>query len=129
MLPALGVVHSNPMGVPGGTGGTMFSSVPVELVAHSAELVGINVAQKTKFSKTKTFEPLTDLSQFTSAVQNIEDMIDSLAGGYSHCHLAGNARSRSVCVACFAWCSESLADWGERFIISAILLRFWCPCS
>ena len=70
------------MGVPGGTGGTMFSPVPVELVAHSAELVGINIAQNTKYSKTKTFEPTTDLSQFTGAVRNIEDMIDTLAGQY-----------------------------------------------
>ena len=58
----------------------MFSPVPVELVAHSAELVGINNAQNTKYSKTKTFEPQTDLSQFTGAVKNIEDMIDHLAG-------------------------------------------------
>jgi len=70
---------SNPMGVPGGTGGTMFSPVPAELTAYSAELVGINVAQNTKYSKTKTFEPQTELNQFTGAVRNIEDMIDHLA--------------------------------------------------
>jgi len=79
---------SNPMGVPGGTGGTMFSPVPVELVAHSAELVGINIAQNTKYSKTKTFEPTTDLSQFTGAVKNIEDMVDNVAA-YVDSVLAG----------------------------------------
>jgi len=66
------------MGVPGRTPGTMFAPIPVETVSYSPEIVGANVAQKSKFQRTRLVDPTTDLQLISEASQNIESTLQVL---------------------------------------------------
>merc|ERR1712154_622479 len=47
-----------PLGVPGATTGSMFTPVKVELMASEPEIAGLDLLQKTKYSKVRSVEPV-----------------------------------------------------------------------
>ncbi|XP_068220824.1 eukaryotic translation initiation factor 3 subunit F [Palaemon carinicauda] len=66
------------MGVPGRTPGTMFAPIPVEVISYSPEIVGTNVAQKSKYNRHRLVEATTDLNQISEATQNMEATLEIL---------------------------------------------------
>ncbi len=52
-----------PIGVPGATSGSMFTPIPVEVLAYEPEVVGLDLLQKTKFTKLRHVEPIPDLAR------------------------------------------------------------------
>merc|ERR1719370_2015217 len=52
-----------PLGVPGATTGSMFTPVKVELMATEPEIAGLDLLQKTKYSKVRAVEPVPDVNQ------------------------------------------------------------------
>lgn len=72
-----GYVSAN-MGVPGRTPGTMFAPIPVEVISYLPEIVGTNVAQKSKFNRQRLVESTTDLHQISEATQNMEATLEVL---------------------------------------------------
>ncbi|XP_076060560.1 eukaryotic translation initiation factor 3 subunit f1 [Oratosquilla oratoria] len=68
------------MGVPGRTPGTMFAPIPVEVTSYAPEIIGCNVAHKSKFNRQRIVEPTTDLHQIAEASHNIETLLETLLG-------------------------------------------------
>ncbi|MCL4139283.1 UNVERIFIED_CONTAM: hypothetical protein GTU68_050386 [Idotea baltica] len=66
------------MGVPNRTPGTMFAPIPCDIASYSPEIVGVNVAQKSKSNRTHLVEPTTDLQLISEASQNIESTLQIL---------------------------------------------------
>ncbi|CAB4068606.1 APC1 [Lepeophtheirus salmonis] len=54
---------SVPVGVPKGTSGSMFTRIPVEIIADQAEVTGLDLLHKTRLSKMRQVEPITDLAK------------------------------------------------------------------
>merc|ERR1712001_785246 len=54
-----------PLGVPGATTGSMFTPVPVEMPATEPEVTGLDLLQKTKFTKLRQVDPIPDLARIS----------------------------------------------------------------
>jgi len=67
-----------PLGVPGATSGSMFTPVQVELVASEPEIAGLDLLQKTKFSKVRTVEPVPELTKVAEAAGRMQTMLDAV---------------------------------------------------
>lgn len=67
-----------PIGVPGATSGSMFTSVPVEVLASGAEVTGLDLLHKTKFTKLRQVEPMPDLVRVSEGVAKLEYMLDAV---------------------------------------------------
>eukprot|EP00088_Acartia_fossae_P056439 TRINITY_DN6573_c0_g1_i13.p1 TRINITY_DN6573_c0_g1~~TRINITY_DN6573_c0_g1_i13.p1 ORF type:complete len:290 (-),score=87.68 TRINITY_DN6573_c0_g1_i13:513-1382(-) len=69
-----------PLGVPGATTGSMFTPVPVEVVASEPEIAGLDLLHKSKHQKllTRPIEPLPDLTKISEAAAKLEDFLDVL---------------------------------------------------
>merc|ERR1712227_854782 len=52
-----------PIGVPGATSGSMFTPVKVEMMASEPEIAGLDLLHKTKHSKTRSVEPVPELTK------------------------------------------------------------------
>merc|ERR1711928_134810 len=66
-----------PLGVPGATSGSMFTPVQVELVASEPEIAGLDLLNKTKFSKVRTVEPMPELTKVADAADKMQVMLNS----------------------------------------------------
>merc|ERR1711915_129476 len=67
-----------PLGVPGATTGSMFTPVKVELMASEPEIAGLDLLQKTKYSKVRSVEsvPKMDPDQFEMMLNsNLRDLL------------------------------------------------------
>jgi len=69
---------SVPIGLPGKTPATMFVRIPVELVASSAEIVGINTSQRSMRSSHRQVEPQSDLHVISEAAAGMEQSLAML---------------------------------------------------
>lgn len=67
-----------PLGVPGATSGSMFTPVQVELVASEPEIAGLDLLNKTKFSKVRTVEPMPELTKVADAAEKMQVMLDAV---------------------------------------------------
>ncbi|RZF47765.1 hypothetical protein LSTR_LSTR006029 [Laodelphax striatellus] len=67
-----------PLGVPGGTSGSMFTPIQVEIVSYEPEIVGIRLCQKTVETQKKTVEPMNDLAQIAEAAKKLTTLLDSV---------------------------------------------------
>lgn len=67
-----------PLGVPGATSGSMFTPVQVELVASEPEIAGLDLLNKTKFSKVRTVEPMPELTKVADAADKMQVMLDAV---------------------------------------------------
>jgi len=65
-----------PLGVPGATSGSMFTPVPVEVAANEPEIAGLDLLHKTKFSKTRSVEPVPELTKIADAAAKLEGMLE-----------------------------------------------------
>ena len=65
-----------PIGVPGATSGSMFTPVKVEMMATEPEIAGLELLQKTKHSKTRSVEPVPELTKIAEAADKMEMMLD-----------------------------------------------------
>ena len=73
------IFHSSvPIGVPGATTGSMFTPVPVEILAYEPEAVGLDLLHKTKFTKLRHVEPIPDLARVSEGTGKLEMMLDSV---------------------------------------------------
>ena len=69
---------SVPIGVPSGTTGSMFTPIPTELMAEEAEVTGLDLLHKTKFTKLRQVEPLLDLPRVSEGITKLELMLDAV---------------------------------------------------
>jgi len=67
-----------PIGVPGATTGSMFTPVPVEVVAGDAEVTGLDLLHKTKFTKLRQVDPIPDLAKISEGTTKLEFMLDAV---------------------------------------------------
>jgi translation initiation factor 3 subunit F len=67
-----------PVGVPGGTSGSMFTPVPVEITATEPEIAGLDLLHKTKYMKARAVEPMPDLTKISEAANRMEVMLEAL---------------------------------------------------
>eukprot|EP00096_Caligus_rogercresseyi_P010516 TRINITY_DN3869_c0_g1_i1.p1 TRINITY_DN3869_c0_g1~~TRINITY_DN3869_c0_g1_i1.p1 ORF type:complete len:290 (-),score=99.07 TRINITY_DN3869_c0_g1_i1:226-1095(-) len=68
-----------PVGVPkGGTPGSMFTRIPVEITADQAEVTGLDLLHKTRLSKMRQVEPITDLAKISEGTLKLENMLDTV---------------------------------------------------
>merc|ERR1712012_840097 len=65
-----------PIGVPGATSGAMFTPVKVEMMASEPEIAGLDLLHKTKHSKTRSVEPVPELTKIAEAADKMEMMLD-----------------------------------------------------
>ncbi|KAL1138360.1 hypothetical protein AAG570_008424 [Ranatra chinensis] len=68
---------SVPLGVPDGKSGSMFTSVPVDIICYEPEIVGLRLIQKTVNQK-KGVEPTTDLAQIGEAAAKLCGLLDTV---------------------------------------------------
>lgn len=66
------------IGVPNRTPGTMFAPIPVDVTSYLPEIVGTNVAQKSKYNRQRLVEHTSDLHQISEASQTIEATLEIL---------------------------------------------------
>ena len=66
------------IGVPGATTGSMFTPVPVEISAYDAEVTGLDLLHKTKFTKLRQVEPTPDLLRVSEGINKLEFMLDAV---------------------------------------------------
>ena len=69
---------SVPIGVPGATSGSMFTPVPVDVPANEAEMTGLDLLQKTKFTKMRQVDPIPDLARISEGTAKLEIMLDAV---------------------------------------------------
>merc|ERR1712083_276301 len=62
----------------GATSGSMFTPVQVELVASEPEIAGLDLLNKTKFSKVRTVEPMPELTKVADAAEKMQVMLDAV---------------------------------------------------
>lgn len=67
-----------PIGVPGATTGSMFTPIPVEILAYEPEVVGLDLLHKTKFTKLRHVEPIPDLARVSEGTAKLEIMLDAV---------------------------------------------------
>jgi hypothetical protein len=72
------LVFSVPIGVPGATSGSMFTPIPVEVLAYEPEVVGLDLLHKTKFTKLRHVEPIPDLARVSEGTAKLEMMLDAV---------------------------------------------------
>ena len=65
-----------PIGVPGATSGSMFTPVKVQMVASEPEIAGLDLLHKTRLSKTRSVEPVPELTKIAEAADKMEMMLD-----------------------------------------------------
>lgn len=80
-----------PIGVPGATSGSMFTPIPVEVLAYEPEVVGLDLLQKTKFTKLRHVEPIPDLARISEGTAKLEIMLDAVIQ-YVEAVLSGRER-------------------------------------
>jgi translation initiation factor 3 subunit F len=56
----------------------MFTPIPVEVLALEPEAVGLDILQKTKFSKLRHVEPVPDLARVAEGTQKLESLLDTV---------------------------------------------------
>jgi len=56
----------------------MFTPVQVELVASEPEIAGLDLLNKTKFSKVRTVEPMPELTKVADAAEKMQVMLDAV---------------------------------------------------
>jgi len=66
------------IGVPGATSGSMFTPVPVEVVASEPEIAGLDLLHKTKHNKVRCVDPMPDLVKISEASNKLETMLEAL---------------------------------------------------
>jgi len=71
---------SAPLGVPGKTMGSMFTSVPVELTCYETEQIGLNLMQKGKSTKSRTVAISGGMEQVEGACDNLLSMLSVIQG-------------------------------------------------
>ncbi len=64
--------------MPGATSGSMFTPIPVEIAAYEPEVVGLDLLHKTKFTKLRQVEPITDLARVSEGIGKLEYMLDAV---------------------------------------------------
>merc|ERR1712227_164485 len=69
-----------PIGVPGATSGSMFTPVKVQMVASEPEIAGLDLLHKTRLSKTRSVEPVPELTKIAEAVLAGREDADSTVG-------------------------------------------------
>jgi len=67
-----------PIGVPGATTGSMFTPVPVDVPATEPEVTGLDLLQKTKFTKLRQVDPIPDLARISEGTAKLEIMLDAV---------------------------------------------------
>jgi len=67
-----------PIGVPGATSGSMFTPVPVEVMAYDPEVTGLDLLHKTKFAKMRQVEPIPDLARISEGTAKLEKMLEAV---------------------------------------------------
>merc|ERR1712226_465848 len=67
-----------PIGVPGATSGSMFTPIPVEILAYEPEVTGLDLLHKTKFTKLRQVELIPDLARCSEGIGKLENMLDSV---------------------------------------------------
>jgi len=67
-----------PLGVPGATSGSMFTPVVVEMIASEPEIAGLDLLQKTKFSKVRSVEPVPELTKVADAASKMQNMLEAI---------------------------------------------------
>lgn len=67
-----------PIGVPGATSGSMFTPVPVDVPATEPEVTGLDLLQKTKFTKLRQVDPIPDLARISEGTAKLEIMLDAV---------------------------------------------------
>ena len=72
------LIYSVPIGVPGATSGSMFTPIPVEILAYEPEVVGLDLLHKTKFTKLRHVEPIPDLARVSEGTAKLEMMLDAV---------------------------------------------------
>lgn len=80
-----------PIGVPGATSGSMFTPIPVEVLAYEPEVVGLDLLHKTKFTKLRHVEPIPDLARVSEGTAKMEMMLDAVIQ-YVEAVLSGRER-------------------------------------
>ena len=71
-------IFSVPIGVPGATSGSMFTPVPVEVMAYDPEVTGLDLLHKTKYAKMRQVEPIPDLARISEGTAKLEKMLDAV---------------------------------------------------
>ena len=71
-------IFSVPIGVPGATSGSMFTPVPVEVPANEAEITGLDLLHKTKYTKLRQVDPIPDLAKISEGTMKLEHMLDAV---------------------------------------------------
>merc|ERR1712012_1376795 len=61
-----------PIGVPGATSGSMFTPVKVQMVASEPEIAGLDLLHKTRLSKTRSVEPVPELTKIAEAAAKMD---------------------------------------------------------
>ncbi len=56
----------------------MFTPIPTEVFAEEAEVTGLDLLHKTKFTKLRQVEPLLDLPRVSEGVTKLELMLDAV---------------------------------------------------
>ena len=64
--------------MPGATSGSMFTPVPVEVPANEAEITGLDLLHKTKYTKLRQVDPIPDLAKISEGTMKLEHMLDAV---------------------------------------------------
>ena len=56
----------------------MFTPIPTEVIAGEAEVTGLDLLHKTKFTKLRQVEPLPDLPRVSEGITKLELMLDAV---------------------------------------------------
>lgn len=67
-----------PIGVPNATSGSMFTPIPVEILAYEPEVTGLDLLHKTKFNKMRQAEPVPDLAKISEGTAKLEMMLEAV---------------------------------------------------
>ena len=69
---------SVPIGVPGATSGSMFTPIPVEIMATEPEVTGLDILHKTKSNKMRQVAPTPDLAKVSEGIEKLEIMLNAV---------------------------------------------------
>ena len=56
----------------------MFTPVPVEVPANEAEITGLDLLHKTKYTKLRQVDPIPDLAKISEGTMKLEHMLDAV---------------------------------------------------
>ena len=71
-------MFSVPIGVPGATSGSMFTPIPVDIMAYEPEVTGLDLLHKTKYTKLRQVETIPDLGKISEVTTKLEMMLDAV---------------------------------------------------